>query len=112
MWSQHTPKQISKKFDKYLRMAKESASTVNPTPQTLAFVSVYSGSPTLCARALSRLKVDGCVPEIQHVNLRIVCLRMAKESFSTVDFLPLFRVSGFGITRVPHLQQNTPPHQS
>jgi len=37
-------------------------------------VSVYLGvgSPTWRARALFRSKVDGCVPQTQHVNLKIV----------------------------------------
>ena len=32
----------------------------------------YSGSSVWCARALSRAEVDGVVPHIQHVILRMV----------------------------------------
>ena len=35
-------------------------------------VSVYLGSPIWCAQALFQSKVDGCVPQTQHVSSRTV----------------------------------------
>ena len=43
-----------------------------PIEDSLPALSVYLGAPIWWDKALSRSKVDGCVPETQHGNLIIV----------------------------------------